>query len=192
MTSNIRRILLAQWAVDFRKGHLGLLCECRLAGYEPWEGGCLMLGFAFKSKTGKSKTRLQVTMATGRIHQSDQFSQSSLVRSHVGSFGNLLGKLIQQRDIALKNLVIQPDLSSSNLVQEEHEFCITYAGFLAHCRRPFWRYRDIDPLSCYQMLRGFALLSALEDLIEVNNGSHEVASRADSSYENANRKLPFS
>ena len=39
---SVKRVILAEWLVDFRKGHLGLLGECRLAGFEPWSGDCVV------------------------------------------------------------------------------------------------------------------------------------------------------
>ena len=35
-------------------------------------------------------------------------------------------------------------------------FQIYPVASLAHARRPFWRYRDVDPLNCYFLLRAFA------------------------------------
>jgi hypothetical protein len=52
----VKRILLAQWRVDFRKNHLGLLGECRKAGLEPWNGDCVVF-------VSKCKTKLKMLIA---------------------------------------------------------------------------------------------------------------------------------
>ena len=133
-----------------------------------------VLGYQFMSKSGKPKKKIQVTMATGRIDQEDQFSQISVVRSHLGSFGNLVDKLLQIREAEKVDLLIQSDLSTANLATDTKHFAIYYAGCLAHSRRPFWRYRDVDPLNCYQMLRGFMLLSMVEDIIDCKDRTEET------------------
>jgi hypothetical protein len=134
-----------------------------------------LLGFAFDTKTGKPKKRLQVTMATGRIKADDQFSQISFVRTHLGSFGNLLGKALKIREPENHALTIQSDLSTANLPgSTPSTMTLNYAGCMAHARRPFWRYRDVDPLNCYPMLRGFMLLSTIEDIIDCNDRTAET------------------
>ena len=134
-----------------------------------------MLGFAFETKTGKPKKKLQVTMATGRVVANDQFSQISFVRTHLGSFGNLLGQALKIRKPEHKALTVQSDLSTANLPgPTPPNMTVTFAGCAAHARRPFWRYRDVDPLNCYPMLRGFMLLSTIEDIIDCNNRTDEV------------------
>ena len=138
----------------------------------------ILLGFAFNTKTGKPKKKLQVTMATGRVHAEDQFSQISFVRTHLGSFGNLLSQALKIRSLENDVLTVQSDLSTANLPDSiPHKMSIAFAGCGAHARRPFWRYRDVDPLNCYQMLRGFALLSTIEDIIDCNDRTDEATFR---------------
>ena len=134
-----------------------------------------VLGFAFNTKTGKPKKKLQVTMATGRVIADDQFSQISFVRTHLGSFGNLLGQALKIRNPEHHALTVQSDLSTANLPgPTPSNITVTFAGCGAHARRPFWRYRDVDPLNCYPMLRGFMLLSTIEDIIDCNDRTDEV------------------
>jgi len=134
-----------------------------------------LLGFAFETKTGKPKKKLQVTMATGRVIADDQFSQISFVRTHLGSFGNFLGQALKVRKPELDALTVQSDLSTANLPGPTHpSLSLTFAGCAAHARRPFWRYRDVDPLNCYQMLRGFMLLSTIEDIIDCGDRTDKV------------------
>ena len=134
-----------------------------------------MLGFAFETKTGKPKKKLQVTMATGRVMADDQFSQISFVRTHLGSFGNLLAQAIKIRKHDHDALTVQSDLSTANLPgPTPPNMTVTFAGCTAHARCPFWRYRDVDPLNCYPMLRGFMLLSTIEDIIDCRDRTDEV------------------
>jgi Transposase IS66 family len=134
-----------------------------------------LLGFSFETKTGKPKKKLQVTMATGRVVADDQFSQISFVRTHLGSFGNLLGQALKIRKPEHDALTVQSDLSTANLPGPiPPNMTVTFAGCAAHARRPFWRYRDVDPLGCYPMLRGFMLLSTIEDIIDCNDRTDEV------------------
>lgn len=70
---NVRRIILAQWCVDFRKGHTGLLGECRIAGFEPWSGDCVVF-------ISRCRTRLKLLYAdqTGLWVDYKVFSKGSL------------------------------------------------------------------------------------------------------------------
>ncbi len=134
-----------------------------------------LLGFTFDTKTGKPKKKLHITMATGRVVAENQFSQISFVRTHLGSFGNLLGQALKIRKPEHNALTVQSDLSTANLPgTTPSNVSLTYAGCMAHARRPFWRYRDVDPLNCYPMLRGFMLLSALEDIIDFKDRTDAV------------------
>lgn len=133
-----------------------------------------ILGFEFRTVDGEFKKKLNLSMATGRIESEDQFSQITIVRTHLGSFGNLLGALGRMRDPKNKELTVQSDLSTSNLAPENIHFQYTYAGCMAHARRPFWRFRDVDPINTYFFLKGFALLSNIEDIIDIHERTEEV------------------
>ena len=133
------------------------------------------LGFEFFTTTGNPKKRLQLSMVTGRIEAENQFSQISVVRTHLGSFGNLLEQLLELRDQKNTELTVQSDLSSANNAPRSHGFHVIIAGCMAHARRPFWRYREVDPLNCYNLLRGFALLSTVEDVIDCYGRTEEVS-----------------
>ena len=132
-----------------------------------------LLGFEFKTVNGEFKKKLNLSMATGRIVHDDQFSQISIVRTHLGSFGNLLGSLGRLRDPKNSQIFVQSDLSSSNHAPQNIYFIYIYAGCMAHARRPFWRFREDDPLITYFFLRGFALLSVVEDIIDIHERTEE-------------------
>jgi hypothetical protein len=126
------------------------------------------LGKVFASqKTGKSKQRVHVSFLKGRQVDEDCRSTILFYRTHVGSLGNLLTKLFQHRDPAKKEVLLQSDLSTSNLPRiDAQKFSIQYAGCTAHARRPFWRYRDVDEENTYFILRGMAILSDIEEAID--------------------------
>ena len=69
----VRRILVALWRVDFRKGHAGLLGECRVAGIEPWEGDCVVF-------VSRCRTRIKVLFAdeTGLWMSYKQFAKGAI------------------------------------------------------------------------------------------------------------------
>jgi hypothetical protein len=69
----IKRVHLAQWRVDFRKGHLALLGECRLAGLEPWSGDCVIF-------VSRCRTRIKMLFAdpTGLWVAYKQFAKGAL------------------------------------------------------------------------------------------------------------------
>ena len=69
----VKRVLLAQWTVDFRKGHLGLLGECRNAGFEPWSGDCMLF-------ISKNKLSVKILFAdpTGLWVANKQFAKGAL------------------------------------------------------------------------------------------------------------------
>jgi len=70
---SVKRVLLAQWCVDFRKGHLGLLGECRLAGLEPWSGDCVIF-------ISRCRTRIKMLFVdpTGLWVAYKQFAKGAL------------------------------------------------------------------------------------------------------------------
>ncbi len=121
--------------------------------------------FNLKNNTGK-KSKLNVTFVTGRTDSADSRSIIRFYRTHLGSFGNLVNELLSRRPgrITFKDVIIHGDLSTTNLPSSEYnkKFNIRIAGCGSHCRRPFWDERSrID--ACYFFLRGFQLLSYIEE-----------------------------
>jgi len=75
----------------------------------------------------------------------------------LGGFGNLLSICLGQRKPENKDLIVQSDLSSVNLVSRElaARFEIQLAGCTSHARRPFAIYEADDPDGCSAMLHYF-------------------------------------
>ena len=117
------------------------------------------LGFEFERRTGDgTKKALHTTTLSGRSDGCDPRSLIVLYRSHLGGFGNLLEMLLRKRNPKCKDLTIQSDLSTVNLVVDEElrrRFAIRYAGCASHARRPFALYEDEDPDYCAAILHMF-------------------------------------
>jgi hypothetical protein len=120
-----------------------------------------------KSNGTGVKTALNVSLLIGKT-EADPRSTIRFFRTHLGSVGNLLSKLLEWRNPKNKELFFQGDLSSTNLPKEElrKKFDFQVAGCGSHARRPFWRFRNEDPNLCYFMLRAFLMLSRLEKRID--------------------------
>lgn len=96
-------------------------------------------------------------------------------RTHVGSCGNLLSKILENRSPKKKGLLIQGDSSSENNIDAVLSMLESIqVGCGAHARRPFWRHRDDDDSLCDYMLYAFGLLAKVEDLILTKGGSASV------------------
>lgn len=124
----------------------------------------LPFGFDLKNATGK-KSKLNVTFVTGRT-EADFRSIIRFYRTHLGSFGNLVNELLSRRSgkSTFKDVIIHGDLSTTNLPASEYfgKFNIRIGGCASHARRPYWDERSrID--ACYFFLRGFQLLSYIEE-----------------------------
>jgi Transposase IS66 family len=127
------------------------------------------LGFRFPRSDGKGeKKKVNVSFLMGKTQTSDPASTVCFFRTHVGSVGNLLGRLLATRAPKHGPVWFQGDLSTTNLPPSEirEAVKIIVCGCGAHARRPFWRYREQDPDLCFYMLRGFADLALIEDRID--------------------------
>ena len=128
-----------------------------------------VLGFAAQRVDGKGdKKGLNVSLLIGRTVKSEPRSTIRFFRTHLGSVGNLLTKVLECRSPKSGPLIFQGDMSTSNLPDEALRkiFPLTIAGCGAHARRPFWRYREEDQGLCYWMLKAFLTLSYIEKLID--------------------------
>jgi hypothetical protein len=136
-----------------------------------------MLGFTQPKKNGDGdKKGLNVSLLVGRTEKLDPRSTIRFFRTHLGSVGDLLSQALEFRKPALKKIIFQGDLSTTNLPRQElmRKFDLMIAGCGAHARRPFWRYRDSDGSLCYYLLRGFWLLSKIERRIDQKGRTTET------------------
>jgi hypothetical protein len=137
------------------------------------------LGWQSPRKDGKGgKTQLNVSLITGKT-EDDRRSMICFFRTHLGSVGNLLGKILEWRNPKKGKVAYQGDLSTTNLPSEElqKKFQLELAGCGSHARRPFWRFKEDDPAFCYFMLRGFLMLSGLEKRIDREGRTFETTEK---------------
>ena len=127
-----------------------------------------------KANGGGNKKAVNVSLVVGRT-EPDPRSTIRFFRTHIGSVGNLLTKLLESRSPKAGPLIFQGDLSTTNLPNQETRanLILFIAGCAAHARRPFWRYRKEDEQFCYFMLRCFLFLSKLETLIDERGRTRE-------------------
>ena len=132
------------------------------------------LGWIQPRVSGGDKKALNVSLLVGRT-ESDPRSTIRFFRTHVGSVGNLLTKILESRSPKAGPLIFQGDLSTSNWPNEETRAGLIFmiAGCAAHARRPFWRSVQDDEQFCYYMLRCFLFLSKLETIIDERGRTRE-------------------
>lgn len=113
------------------------------------------------------KKALNVSLIMGKSEK-DPRSTIRFFRTHAGSVGNLLTKILESRSPKSGSVIFQGDLSSANLPSPEtrERTGLVLAGCGAHARRPFFRFRTDDESLCYFMLRGFLILSEIEAKID--------------------------
>jgi hypothetical protein len=141
---------------------------------EPPEGSLVWkiretFGRIFARKKGKGlKRSFNVSAVIGKTEPNDPRSYIFFFRSHLGSLGDLLSKMLETRSPKKKRLTLVTDLATTNLVSASlySTFEITHAGCAAHARRPFWRDKDKDQKLCYWMLSAFLVLEQIEDQID--------------------------
>jgi hypothetical protein len=128
-----------------------------------------IFGRVFDKKRGKGKKKsLNVSVVIGKTEAGDPKSYVFFFRTHLGTFGDLVSKMLESRSPKKKKLTIISDLAPTNLVSKSFykTFDITHAGCSAHARRPFWRHKNKDHRLCYWMLSAFLILEQIEDRID--------------------------
>ncbi len=128
-----------------------------------------IFGRVFNRKRGQGKKRsLNVSVVIGKTRVEDPRSYIFFFRTHLGTLGDLLTKMLETRSPRKKALTILSDLATTNLVSAAlyKKFTITHAGCGPHARRPFWRHKKKDERLCYWMLSAFLVLEQIEDRID--------------------------
>jgi hypothetical protein len=147
------------------------------------------LGFESPRRNGDGpKEAIHVSVISGRSIAEDPQSLIVFFRSHIGSCGNLFESILKRRDPRLRKVVIQSDMSTTNLVTSsellEH-FDIRAIGCSAHARRPFAVHEDEDPERCAYMLHLFLGLAFQEEYLDAlgRNRDNVLAVRGNESRE---------
>ena len=128
------------------------------------------LDFESPRRDGKgAKQSINTTVVTGRSVAKDPRSLIVFYRSHIGGHGDLLESILRNRKQSAKDLIVQGDLSSTNLIKDPDllsRFNLRFIGCSAHARRPFALYEDEDPMYCSFILHLFAGLSMHEERLD--------------------------
>jgi len=123
-----------------------------------------------------NKQSLNTTVLTGRSVAHDPRSLIVLYRSHLGSLGNLLESILHRRSPMARSVIVQSDLSTTNLVRDEQllsRFDVKPIGCSAHARRPFAIYEQEDPVYCPFMLHLFTGIAMHEQLLDEHGRNRE-------------------
>jgi hypothetical protein len=131
-------------------------------------GRKLVFESARKSGDG-AKQAMHISVVSGRSVAADPRSLIVFYRSHLGSSGNLFESLLRHRETRLKKVVLQGDMSTTNLVSAPEllmRFEIHATGCTAHARRPFAIYKDEDVALCEYMLHLFLGLALHEQHLD--------------------------
>ena len=146
----------------------------RTADEQPSLGMLIGRHFDFESprQDGQgAKQSMNTTVVSGRSVAKDPRSLIVFYRSHLGSVGNLLESILHNRKPSAKELIVQADLSTTNLIRDPElveRFNFKLIGCSAHARRPFALYEHEDPIYCVQILHQFTGLAIHEDRLDVH------------------------
>jgi hypothetical protein len=122
------------------------------------------------------KASMNTTVVSGRSVADDPRSLIVFYRSHLGGCGNLLESILKHRDRKARDIVLQADLSTTNLVTSPEllgRFKFNLIGCSAHARRPFANYEHEDPVNCSYMLHLFCGLAIHEQRLDVHGRNRE-------------------
>lgn len=118
-----------------------------------------------------AKRSLNTTVITGRSVASDPHSLIVFYRSHLGGLGNVLESILRNRKPSAKQVIVQADLSTTNLIRDEQllsHFDFKFIGCSAHARRPFALYEQQDPVYCALILHLFTGLAMYEERLDAH------------------------
>lgn len=146
---------------------------------EPSLGMLIGRHFDFESprQDGKgAKQSMNTTVVTGRSVGKDPRSLIVFYRSHLGGCGDLLESILHDRKPSAKDLIVQADLSTTNLIRDPEllsRFNFRFIGCSAHARRPFALYQDEDPMYCSYILHLFAGLAMHEERLDAHGRNRQ-------------------
>jgi transposase len=129
-----------------------------------------IFGFSSERKDGtRDKVSFNTTVLIGRADPDKPESTVIFYRSHLGSVGNLLDRILPHRHASNRSVVVQTDLSTTNLVHPDiaSKLDIRLAGCGAHARRPFHRHQKDDPHACHRILHSFKGFSIYDNRIQL-------------------------
>jgi hypothetical protein len=117
------------------------------------------------------KQSMNTTVVSGRSVAKDPRSLIVFYRSHLASLGNLLESILRNRKPSAKDVIVQADLSTTNLIRDAglmERFNFKLIGCSAHARRPFALFEHEDPVYCAQILHQFTGIAMHEECLDVH------------------------
>jgi hypothetical protein len=123
-----------------------------------------------------AKQSMNTTVISGRCVAEDPKSLIVFYRSHLGGCGNLLESILHSRSPSARDVILQADLSTTNLIRDPKllaRFDFKLTGCSAHARRPFALYEHEDPVSCSHMLHLFTGLAIHEERLDVHGRNRQ-------------------
>lgn len=128
---------------------------------------------SLKTKDQKPKTKVNLTVFSGLMEATNAWSRVVVKLSHLGSAGDLAGRLLAKFRDPKKPLWIVSDLGSGNTLREAglEKHIIHRQACIWHARRRFWRARDYDD-ECWHALRCFHSLALIEKRIQALGGKN--------------------
>ena len=123
-----------------------------------------------------AKESMHTTVISGRTSADDPRSLTVFYRSHLGGCGDLLESILESRDPSLRKVILQGDLSPTNLITSPEllaRFDVKLVGCSAHARRPFALYEHEDRVRCGYMLTLFQGLAIDEQRLDVHGRNRE-------------------
>ncbi len=130
-----------------------------------------VFGFESARQDGHgAKQSMNTTVISGRSDAEDPASLIVFYRSHLGGCGNLLESILHSRSPSAGDVILQADLSTTNLVRDPEllsRFSFKLTGCSAHARRPFALYEHEAPAYCAYMLHLFTGLAIHEQRLDV-------------------------
>jgi hypothetical protein len=118
-----------------------------------------------------AKQSINTTVISGRSVAADPRSLIVFYRSHLGGCGNLMESILHSRRPSAKEVIVQTDLSTTNLIRDPEllaRFIFKYIGCSAHARRPFALYEQEDPMVCPHILHLFKGLAMHEERLDAH------------------------
>lgn len=143
---------------------LGVLIGCKLRFESPRRNG------------DGPKVAMHTTVISGRSVSNDPTSLIVFYRSHLGSCGDMFHQILTRRDPRLRRVILQGDLSTSNLVTDPElleRFDVRKVACAAHARRPFALHTAEDPVYCEFMLHLFLGLAIHEERLDAVGRNRE-------------------
>lgn len=123
-----------------------------------------------------AKQSMNTTVISGRSIAKDPRSLIVFYRSHLGGCGNLLESILRNRDPSARELIMQADLSTTNLVRDPEllkRFNFKLIGCSAHARRPFALHEDDDRIYAPLMLHLFKGIAIHEERLDVHGRNRQ-------------------